>query len=830
MVYENFHGDRISKMGLGTLRIKSEDNGTVDYEEMQKIIDICMQNGITYYDTAYDYMEGSSELGIARCLVEKYPRSSFFLADKIHVHSMKSTAEDFFNEQLDRTKATYFDYYLAHGITDEIANLVEERKIFDLLQRKKADGLIRFAGASFHTSYETFEYFMRKYDSILDFVQLPSSYYHYAEETLKKQYNLALEMGKPVIGMTPLMGGFLSNIDNEVAARNLNVLNDKYAVTNSGIGMAFASSNPGCMCVLSGITTAEQATENIALFNSLPILSESDRELLIKTGEFLAILSQLNCTKCGYCRKCPVDIKIPEIIAEYNRILGSEGDPLKRLAEICIEKEYIVAECIGCNKCQMACPQMLQCGSFIQTLCDRIDSDNLIRNYPEYTPVKPVAYELDGKIVSDLLEIHIAADNKEMNGRVNHIIGIRMLQKLSGEVIEKGWAFLKDDNRTDYIIPLQSYENGIYEILIHSYYEGEKDGSPFRYYSEPSVYCITLFKKQNVSITHMTDYGSSVFEYGHIPFMQEDIKTYLNHIVDNEMVKVEKGMLLELGIMHSFEGLYHKVKASLVIDGVDQQIEREIIFPLDKDGNQISGNKSGVVIIPADLSGTEDITVKIQFEEYSDKDFQNEIDSVIEVLELSSFKQAVYLDFSEKKPSIYFSQKKEGRLCSDVVNIYFKDVQDDKHRTYIRVNEEDSENDWTEINSAHHQVILDKKGTFTIQAMVSDREGCVLAFKEDTRVIQEKVKAVISHEEKAIRGGKLSICSKVETELKIECVELMHKETGNLILLKEAAPGDYHGIYLIPEKVPTGTHILIATFTLSDGSKVVTTSTFMITK
>lgn len=828
MIYKNLLEDNISVLGLGTLRLHVEEDGTADIDNLYRAIDTCMKGGVNYFDTGYEYARESAEEALKEALVLRYPREKFFLADKLHVLCIKTTAEDMFNEQLRRCGSEYFDFYLCHGITDELKDKIEERKVFDLIRREKKAGRIRHAGASFHSSFETFEYFLNKYEDIIEFVQLPSSYYSMSSEDLIRQYNLAKEKGKPVIAMSPLMGGFLGKIDNAEAKRDIKLIAKKYNLTEAQLAMAFAASTDNVSVMLTGAATEKEVADNIRLFENLPRLSVEERTTLIEAGKRIKNQPHIKCTQCGYCRSCPAGIDIPSIFSAFNSLVGTVEDPFGPLVKTAVEKEYITSLCTGCSKCRMVCPQQIEADVFIQGLCSQIESEKIRIEYPEFTPAKPLAYDLEGKVVSDVIDIRIAAENAKIPGPVNHIVAVRLRQKITGELVSYGFHPVKDDERTDFVLPLHSYENGIYEILIHSYYDGIKDGKPFRFFSEPTTYTFTLFKKKTMSVTMITAEGSSLFEYGEEPFKADEVKTYLNHIVDNRLPSMEKGMLLELGIMHSSEGLYHQVEAALVIDEEIQSRIEPVIFPKDEEGCQISGNKDGVVFIPAELTGKESVKVYLHFREFADKDLTDLIDETEEILTLDHFRQAVYLDFTEKAPSIFFSQKKEDRPHKETVDIYFKNVADEKHVLYVRVNEDGILSEWEEVNNPHHQIYLEKKGKYIIQAMVTNLEQEILTFKEEEREVFEKAKVSLYCDEKVHRGGVLQIRAEVKTKAKVSAAELLHKDEGVYISLRQAGPDHYEAKYRIDEKTPTGLHVLVLSVTLSDGSVIKTTETFTI--
>ncbi len=369
MIYTNLNGKLVSMLGAGTLHLPT-DGECIDVNETTRFVDCLMENGVTYYDLGHSYFNGQAEDAIQKALVMRYPRERYYLTNKLHVSDIRSEADSLFESQLIACGASYFDMYLVHGITDGLWEEIEEKRIFSLLREKKEEGKVGVLGASFHTSFELFEYIINKYQDILEFVQLPLSYFNMARTDVKKQYALAHEKGLPVVVMSPLMGGTLSCGGNNKADAMLSEVKEKYSVNAYDLGLLYASSLAGVVCVLSGISSLSQAKHNAALMEKEIKLTESEMKLLERASWCFAgdEDNKILCLDCNYCKVCPSKIKIPRIFEAYNKFLAKSSDPFSEVKQLAEAEKLIPAKCLGCEKCEEICPEHLSITSFIERL------------------------------------------------------------------------------------------------------------------------------------------------------------------------------------------------------------------------------------------------------------------------------------------------------------------------------------------------------------------------------------------------------------------------------------------------------------------------------
>lgn len=369
MYYNIFCGNSISALGLGAMRFPAE-NGKVNIKKSEAIIEKAIEYGINYFDTAYKYLDGMSEIILGNAL-KKYPRESWYLATKMPGHMMWKkngkmsfrgymSDEDFksvdqiFEEQLRKCQVDYFDYYLLHNVNDISYALYtdDELNIIDYLCKQKKLGFIKHLGFSTHGSTETIKKFIEEYNCF-EFVQIQLNYYDWFQGSAKEQYELLNKMKLPVVVMEPCRGGRLVNLNKEQSE-----ILEKYDSKSSNANWAFKflQNLDSVSVVLSGMSTLEQLEENVKTFSKRHTLNNVHYEVMKNVAETLKGL--VLCTGCGYCYdSCPSGIKITNIIEYYNKTLGHKGILHVK------EQESIWGElqkCKKCSLCERACPQKIR--------------------------------------------------------------------------------------------------------------------------------------------------------------------------------------------------------------------------------------------------------------------------------------------------------------------------------------------------------------------------------------------------------------------------------------------------------------------------------------
>ena len=206
------------KLGFGLMRLpltNPDEASSIDVEQVKDMVDAFIENGFTYFDTAWMYCGFQSECAAKEALVDRYPRDSYTLADKLHAGYIK-TREDrdkIFNEQLRKTGVEYFDYYLLHDIGVDHYKIYQELDCFTWLKEKKEQGLVRHIGFSFHDSAKMLDQVLTEHPEV-EFVQLQLNYLDWDSEGVqsRKCYETAVKHGKPVIVMEPVKGGTLAKV------------------------------------------------------------------------------------------------------------------------------------------------------------------------------------------------------------------------------------------------------------------------------------------------------------------------------------------------------------------------------------------------------------------------------------------------------------------------------------------------------------------------------------------------------------------------------------------------------------------------------------------
>ena len=356
------------KLGFGLMRLPQRDPqnaADVDLEKLCRMVDLFLERGFTYFDTAWMYNGLASESFAKKALVDRHPRESFTLATKLHSGFFKSeeTREEYFNTQLENTGAGYFDYYLLHGIEGNMLNKYESFHCFEWLQEKKKNGLVRHAGFSFHDRPEVLEGILKKHPE-MEFVQLQINYLDWESEWVQSRacYEVARKYDKPVIIMEPAKGGTLSRVPEEAKAL-FEKLDPSMSVSSWAI--RFAASLPGVMMVLSGMSTPEQVEDNTQYMQEFTPLTEEEKKTCFRVADIINSQIAIPCTACSYCVEgCPMQIPIPKYFSMYNEDmrenLEEKGWTINLSNYSTLSKKTAKASaCIACGQCESVCPQHL---------------------------------------------------------------------------------------------------------------------------------------------------------------------------------------------------------------------------------------------------------------------------------------------------------------------------------------------------------------------------------------------------------------------------------------------------------------------------------------
>lgn len=375
MIYKDFKGKKLSALGMGCMRFPTYgEEKIIDEAKTAEMFDYAIANGINYFDTAWGYHDGKSELVVGK-LLEKYPRESFYLASKFPGYSQAKWGkhEEIFAKQLEKCRVDHFDFYLIHNVTESNIDAYLNDDYGDVMYmvKMREEGKIGHLGFSTHGTLETMRRFLDKYGKYMEFCQIQLNWLDYSFQNAKAKIEMMKEYGNiPVWVMEPVRGGKLAVIE-DAYAKKLNALREGESIP--AWAFRFLQTIPEVCVTLSGMSSFEQLKENIETYSEEKTVNKEEWETLMSIADSMVGKKTLHCTACRYCTTyCPQGLDIPRIIELYNEHVYSDGGFIAPMALSAFPEDKLPSACIGCTACEEVCPQNIKISEMMSDFSEKL--------------------------------------------------------------------------------------------------------------------------------------------------------------------------------------------------------------------------------------------------------------------------------------------------------------------------------------------------------------------------------------------------------------------------------------------------------------------------
>ncbi|MCM1104462.1 MAG: aldo/keto reductase [Clostridium sp.] len=363
MICKTFQDLKLSALGFGAMRLPTVNgnDSVIDETAAAEMVAYAMKNGVNYYDTAWGYHDGNSELVMGK-LLQNYPRESFCLASKFPGYDLSNMpkVKEIFEKQLEKCRVEYFDFYLFHNVCEMNIDgyLDPQYGIFDYLTEQKKNGRIKHLGFSAHGAYGIMKRFLEAYGDSMEFCQIQLNWLDWTFQDAKAKVELLKEYNIPVWVMEPVRGGKLAKLAERDEAK-LTALRPDEKIP--AWAFRFVQSVPEAVVTLSGMSNLEQVKDNIKTFEEDKPLSEKEMAELMSIADRMTRKDSLPCTECRYCTAhCPQELDIPELIKLYNEHCLTGGGFIAPMALAAFPDGKKPSACVGCRSCEAVCPQQIK--------------------------------------------------------------------------------------------------------------------------------------------------------------------------------------------------------------------------------------------------------------------------------------------------------------------------------------------------------------------------------------------------------------------------------------------------------------------------------------